>query len=82
MNPLSDTEPVIARLYNSMIKALNDQAYLPKYIIFIPDKDIVELLEVFVDGTAGKILEDNIHWLVKNVSRALSRDVTIYNPKD
>ena len=62
--------PVIARITNSLIEALNDTIYLPKYVIIIIDKDLVQDEENKGFG-AKKAIEDHLFWVVKQISRAL-----------
>ena len=72
MNPLSDVNPSIVRIYNAMVKALNMHEHLPKYIIITPNKDIVEdIRNLHFDCGLGDSIEENINWLLKNVAKAL-----------
>ena len=55
--------PAIARLQNAFIAALNKYAHMPKYIIVVPDKDILESIEIYDNGIK-KAIFDNLHWLL------------------
>ena len=67
--PLSTT-PVIARISNSLIETLNENTYLPKYVIVIPDKDVIES-QSKRDFGAKNAIEEHLSWLVKQVSKSL-----------
>ena len=70
MNPLSEVRPTIARLQNALTEALNQNIYLPKYIIIIPEKDIVE--SAFKsDSCSNREIEDQANWLIGQVSKLL-----------
>ena len=62
--------PVIAKLQNALVAAFNDHAHLPKYIFIIPDKDIIEYIELF-DSGVKKAIFDNLTWLSKAIGRCL-----------
>ena len=71
-NPLSDVKPTIARMYNSLIKALNTHDHLPRYVVVIPDLDIVQSVnDQHFDCGAVDMIEDNINWLLKQIARIL-----------
>ena len=67
---LSQTRSILSRLFNAFVKALNDFKYLPKYILIMPDKDIIENIGVYDFGIADTI-EDCIKWLLININRYL-----------
>ena len=50
-NPLSDVRPTVARLFNSLVEALNKKSHLPRYVIFIIDKDVLESIDTWGFGT-------------------------------
>ena len=60
----------IARITNSLIQGLNTSAYLPRYLIVIPDRDIIDSTKFFNFGS-GHIIEENIRWLIREVKRLL-----------
>ena len=62
--------PVIIRLFNALVKALNSSPYLPDAIVMIVDKDIIESINRFDYGIRD-IIELNIHWLIKQMARAI-----------
>ena len=62
--------PVIAKLQNSLAAALNEYEHLPKYIVIIPDMDIVQDVNLFQCGVKDA-LYDNINWLFKQVGKCL-----------
>ena len=75
LNPMAHTEPAIARIYNSLVKALNDERDLgypplPKYVVIIPDKDIVESVNIWDYGVSSSI-QCNVYWLLHQMSKAL-----------
>ena len=48
-NPLSDVEPTVVHIFNALAEVLNDkkQFHLPKYLIVIPDRDILDSLNIW-----------------------------------
>ena len=41
----SFTRSILARLHNQIITTLNEQETLPKFIVVLPDKDIIEAVK-------------------------------------
>ena len=70
LNPFAPTKPAIARIFNSLDKALNKFSHLPEYILVLPDKDIIKSTNIY-DFGVREILEANINWLIQNLARAL-----------
>ena len=70
LNPLSPTSPAIAQLFNALVKGLNVSPYLPELVVMIIDKDIIESINRF-DYSIHNIIESNIHWLIKQIARAI-----------
>ena len=66
----SSIEPVIVRIFNALIEALNNNHHLPKDVVLIPDKDILESLHYF-DFNIRQLIDDNINWFVRNMGRQL-----------
>ena len=64
------TVPTIAKLQNALVAALNEYPHLPKYIFMVPDKDIVESIQLF-DVGVKKTTFDNLLWLVKCIARCM-----------
>ena len=59
-----------ARIVNEVIKALNEEWYLPRFIIIMPDKDLIE--EVNFGGFGCKIVfEVILSWMAKEINNAL-----------
>ena len=57
---------VIARVLNSFIYALNTRDCLPRFLVVILDKDLVNDVNVFGFGV-GHELKANMKWLVKQI---------------
>ena len=70
MKQIKTELPVIAKLQNTLVAAFNDHGHLPKYIFIIPDKDIIESIELF-DSGVKKAIFDNLTWLSKAIGRCL-----------
>ena len=71
-NTTSPASKGLARLLNLLIEALNERARLPKYIIMIPDKDIIIETKCFGFGTSY-ILWSAVYFLIKQMEIFLSR---------
>ena len=71
-NPLSPIQPTIARMFNALVGALNDTHHLPKYIVVIPDMDILSTIDYYDHGVK-ELIEDNVRWLLKNMAKAVLR---------
>ena len=69
-NPLSRAEPTISCLLTALIEALNQHIYLPKYVILLCDKDIIQSADIW-DFGVGKELENQVNWLLQQISRCL-----------
>ena len=65
-----NTAPAIVRIYNSLIEALNENIFLPKYVIIIPDADIIEFITTKTFGARDEI-EEHLFWLMKQILNAL-----------
>ena len=71
-NPLSDVETAIGRIHNSLVEALNNHIYLPKYVIIIPDKDILESITKYIwSFGVTDYIEEHLTWLLTNISKCL-----------
>ena len=69
---LVSVHPSIVRIYNSLIETLNTEPFhLPKYILVIPDVDIIESLK-FYDFQARELIHQNLHWLNSNIFKSLT----------
>ena len=56
-NLLSTVRNILAHLVNALIKALNNNDKIPRFIIVVPDSDIICSINVFDLGTK-RILEE------------------------
>ena len=65
-------QPVIVRIFNAFIEALNKYIHPPKYLFVFADKDILSSIE-FYDFNVRKVIRDNIYWLHKNLLKQLYR---------
>ena len=54
------------RMINSLLDALNEQDRLPKYLVIVPDKDLLYDIDVFEFG-AHKVLADVLQWMLKEM---------------
>ena len=62
-NPLSMNHSPLARIYNSLLKAINDSTHLPRIIIFVIDGDVLEAIDC---STSGKnhVIDSAWKWIV------------------
>ena len=65
-------EESVARIHNALTEGLNANQILPKFIIVIIDKDIIEDLNIF-DYGAHKGLALHIDWITKNIDIKVHR---------
>ena len=70
--PLSRIKYVETRILNSVAEGLNVQEKLPKYVIVVIDKDLMESLENFDFGVKIS-MEGALTWFVENFDRAIYR---------
>ena len=80
MNPLSDVRPSMARMQNALVKAMNKNTYLPKYLIMLPDMDLVESI---IRNKLREDIEDILNWIINQVSKLLitrREDLKYKNP--
>ena len=68
--PSSTIHSVIARIYNSVIKALNENLKLPRFIIVVPGRDILRRAAFYKFG-ASLVIGDNVEWLIDNITRVV-----------
>ena len=64
----SQIRSLMARVINSIIEGLNSKERLPKYVLILLDKDLIESLDYFVFGIS-EALDDCVSWLVKQVNK-------------
>ena len=70
VNLISFLKPTTARLQNALVKALNKKTYLPKYVIMMPDIDILRTLHAWGPGANEKI-ESQLNWIIAEVAKLL-----------
>ena len=71
-NQLSHNRNGMSHILNSFIEGLNNNLKLPKYVIFVPDKDLVENHDHF-DFGAQTIFDMTLESLFKKVNMAITR---------
>ena len=70
-NPLLVMTDTLVRLVNCVIKGLNETAKLPRFIVVIPDQDIVKYVDC--SGKSATImLGAAIHWLITEMLKAVN----------
>ena len=70
-NPRSDMKSVLAHIYNSVIKGINANAKLPKYVIVCPDKDIVHGIPAnYSEKGTDHIIEQSLKFLIREINTA------------
>ena len=63
----------VARLYNALIEALNAQKFrLPKYIVMVPDKDLIEQINFYSFG-ASTVISAALQWLVHQMELTIEQ---------
>ena len=72
--PLSLMKSVGARISNSLIELLNwNEFRLPKYIIVIPDKDLIEgAMDQIWDYGFKKVFRSLVDWVMSDINKMLS----------
>ena len=63
---------ILSRIVNALITELNENDHLPKYILIVPDKDIVQDMQFNAYG-ASHILEKMTTWLVNTIASLINR---------
>ena len=66
-SPSTSIRSVIARIYNSLVEALNDDVKLPRFIIIIPGHNILSNAAFYNFG-ASLVIGDNIEWIVEQTT--------------
>ena len=59
---------MMARVVNATIEGLNSKEHLPKYVLVLLDKDLIENLNYFEYGIS-ELLDTCVYWLVKEFNR-------------
>ena len=74
-NPLSDIHNMMTRLVNCLVKALNDNSTLPRFIIVIPEVDLLSFFSYY-EETSHAELETfsriGLKWILNQFDRVLS----------
>ena len=52
-----------ARLINPLVHALNEEPHLPKYVVVIPDKDVLQFLTA-KGSTSAMVIGSTIHYII------------------
>ena len=67
-NPCSMTRSSLSRLLNALATGLNEKVRFPRYIIFIPDADILSTID-FYDFGMPITFEACIRWLFRQIEK-------------
>ena len=62
----------IARILNPLVEALNKQHQTQKYLILVPDKDLITSLQMYNFG-AGRVMGTTLHYIIKQIDLLLER---------
>ena len=62
--------PTPARIVNSLVKALNESPKIPRFIVVVPDWDILKYINHFTYGVE-KLSRRNLRWMINNMIRAV-----------
>ena len=69
-HPQSEVKSIIARVQNSLVKALNESNKLPRIILFIIDWDILENID-YATTVKSQLIGSTLEWLISNVDKAI-----------
>ena len=78
----STTKSVIVRTFNEFVVELNKKNKLPRYVVILLDKDVIEAVN-FDEFGMGQILFEQVDWLAKNMETVLDlrkEDIKYKNP--
>ena len=71
-DPRSMTKSILARIVNCFIKALNDATKLPKWVIIVPDGDVLKYIaRGLIPGGAKRVSAGSLKWIITQMNRAL-----------
>ena len=70
-NPLSINNSPLARIYNSLLKGLNESVKLPRVVMFVLDGDLIESIDYHTSGKSH-VIDSSWQWLVSNVEKAIA----------
>ena len=63
----------LTRLFNALMEALNNRLKLPKYVILVPDSDILEQMKVHFSEDSSACINAAVQWLITNINTCISR---------
>ena len=69
---LRNTNPFLARIYNSLVEGLNSSHQLPQYIMVMLDRDLIVNVDLY-DYGVSRTIEDTLKWLSINLNQALEQ---------
>ena len=64
----SRVQSVMAKIVNPVVEGLNSKERLPKYVLILVDKDLIENLNYFEYGIAD-VLDDCMLWFVHEINK-------------
>ena len=73
---------MLARIFNEIVTALNERTRIPRYIIMILDKELLEIADHNNFGIQ-RILTEIVDWLARNIDRTIDlrrEDVRLKRP--
>ena len=65
-------QPRVIRILNAFIDALNSTPKLPKYVLIIPDQDLMPGSK-HLDYGVVHIMEQQLRWLFQQINKAIGR---------
>ena len=65
----------LARILNAFTEGLNTRPKLPKYVIMVPDKDMITCIDYFSFG-ATDVFEKCLTWILQQIDNYLARRET------
>ena len=68
----ANSRHTIGRVLNAFINALNQGRCLPRFLLIILDKDVIEDVNVFDYGAAKELLK-NVQWLIRQINIEITR---------
>ena len=61
-----------AHMINTLIEALNTREWLPRFVVVIPDKDLLKDIEVY-EFAASKVIQDLVAWTIRQMNMLIRR---------
>ena len=62
----------LTRLVNSLIDAVNERDHLPKILVFVIDRDLLQDMDVY-DLTICESIKEATRWLIRQISIIICR---------